>query len=534
MIHAPSYYIGSWPGCQKARMQAVSTADRPLCAAITCMAAYEKTGNIYGTLGGAPESQVAAWFDELLAHHGVDPALAWEWVAALCGETFPYTRSIPDMIRGIGPKGSDVKLDNYQLRVVHNTLISGGVVGGFMGSGKTAMAAAAAMAIGGELCAIECPLNAFPTWEKAKPELLKCFNKVLIFSVDSAHKYKALKGDVLIPDEVHRLGNGNARRTASSHLMRKNFRYCIPLTGTLLHAGVRKVLSIKDMAVPGLALFGTMYGAGEAFGCLVKKKIGSRTVTDLEKPTGENRERFLEWMSFGVQLLTPEDKEVKAVFQLPGQDLREVLFNAPWEALEETVARIANQVFAETGKFPTAAAVRHMLLRDGYEKKAEWIMGELADLEKTDQVAIAAFYTETLDHIEGLLKEQGYTYVRVDGQVLGEDRSEAERKFQDGEVQILLGQEHACSESINLQCATLSILVDVSQDAIDYSQFRARTHRRGSTLRCLHVDLVANVLQSRCLDRLRDGEDFNAEAADFQRMKRTIAEEQARAASLTH
>lgn len=526
MSEFPSFSISHWPGCVRAKLQAVQTADRKLCAAVTAIASWEKTDRIYGTLAGADPKRVRAWMAEVCLANSVDPANFRVWCMGLNGAKFG-TDQVPDRVLGL-------KLDSYQMNAIKALTIAGGVIGAFMGAGKTAMATAAAI---GSICVergyssqptpgrcwIFCPLNAMPTWEDAKHrELSKYFAEVKIISIDSAHKYTSVsEGDVMIIDEVHRAGSGGARRTKALHTIRSRFRFCVCLTGTMVHAGVEKCLSIKDLAVPGLALFARNWTAGETFKCLVKKKIGPRTVTALEKPTTE-REAFLEWLAMGVQLLSPDSKEVQSAFKLPGQELHEVTLNDPWPPLTEDVARVANAVFEETGEFPHAQAVAHYLARDGLGKKLDWLAGELENLAVGTQLVIFANYRDSLDGAEALLNTLGHTYVRVDGDVTGDDRSAAQRRFQTGEAAVFLGQIHAASESMNLQNANISITLDVSWSCIDYSQSLARTHRRGQIAPCIHIDLVHNRLQARILDRLREGQDFAAECSTWQDIKRAM------------
>ncbi len=528
MTEFPSFSISHWPGCAKAKLQAVHTADRKLCAAVTAYASYMRSDRLYGTLAAADAPRIARWLQEVCLEHSVDRGHFEDWALALNGTGFD-TRCVPPTVLGL-------MLDSYQIAAIQGLTMGGGVIGAFMGAGKTAMATAAAI---GEIeaqraavqddpvcvhgrCWIFCPLNAMPTWEDAKArELSKYFAEVKIISIDSAHKYTSVAdGDVMIVDEVHRAGTGSARRTKALHTIRSRFRFCVCLTGTMVHAGVDKCLSIKDLAVPGLALFARNWTAGETFKCLVKKKIGPRTVTALEKPTTE-REAFNEWLAMGVQLLSPDSKEVQSAFKLPGQELHEITLNDPWPPLEQDVARVANAVFEETGEFPHAQAVAHFLARDGIVQKLEWLAAEL-DGAGSAQMVVFANYRDSLDAAEQMLRTLGLSYVRVDGDVVGADRAMAQTSFQSGAAQVFLGQIHAASESMNLQNANISLTLDVSWSCIDWSQALARTHRRGQTSPCIHIDLVANRLQARILDRLREGSDFSAQCSLWQDLKRAI------------
>lgn len=523
--HFPSYSITSWPGCATAKLQAVQTADRKLCAAVTAIASWLRTGKLFGTLMDADDDTIEAWINDVCFEHNADPEDFMEWAASVAGQN-PWPHEVYTKWEGMGPNDSTIHLDEYQVNAIKSLTASGGVIGAFMGAGKTVMAVAAAHGARGrsERCWIICPLNAMPAWEKAvKAQLQWYFKEVRVLSVDSAHKYTTIsRGDVLIVDEVHRAGSQNARRTKSLHAIRAKFRVCIGLTGTLVHAGVAPSLSIKDLAVPGLALFAKTWTAGETFKCLVKKKIGSRTVTGLERPPESTRQIFNEWLSIGVTLLTPESKEVQSAFTLPGQTLEEVTLNTPWPRLEDDVARVANQVFEETGEFPHAQTMAHLLARDGIDQKLDWLASELAQLPPGTPTVVFANYRDSLDQAQNLFDTLGRSYVRVDGDVVGADRAECQRKFQDSEVDVFLGQIHAASESMNLQRASISIALDVSWSCIDYSQALCRTHRRGQENPCIHVDLVFNHFQARVLDRLRSGQDFAAACAEYQEIKRTL------------
>ncbi len=495
------------------------------------------TGRLYGTLAGADEPRIGRWIQEVCLEHSVTHENMAVWTGALAGMKFD-AGLVPEMIHGVGreydPKtfGHNIVFDPYQWTAMRGLTLAGGVIGAFMGAGKTAMGAGVAI---GHIrnvrkfdpkkpgrCWILCPLNAMPAWEVAHQCALSLwYAEVKIISIDSAHLYTSIAdGDVLIVDEVHRAGSGSARRTKALHVIRSRFTVSVGLTGTMVHAGVEKCLSIKDLAVPGIALFARNWTAGETFKCLVKKKIGPRTVTALERPSTE-LEAFNEWLAFGVQLIPADSKEVQSAFKLPGQDLHEITLNDPWPPLEQDVARVANAVFEETGEFPHAQAVAHYLARDGIEQKLEWLASEL-DGAGAAQIVVFANYRDSLDRAQELLEQLQISFVRVDGDVVGADRAAAQSRFQSGLAQVFLGQIHAASESMNLQNANISLTLDVSWSCIDWSQALARTHRRGQTTPCLHIDLVANRLQARILDRLRQGQDFSAQCAIWQDVKRAL------------
>jgi len=471
-----------------------------------------------GTLSPSRTDLITSWIDDFMLEFGVTEENVERWANSINGEKF--TQDFPSTAMGLTP-------DSYQISAIQGLSASGGVIGAFMGAGKTLMATLAAIGEsvnGAERCWIVCPLNAFPAWERARDaELSNYFKEVKVMSKDSAHKYTAVsRGDVLIVDEIHHAGSAKARRTQSLHTIRSKFRFGIGLTGTVAHGGVEKAASMMDLGVPGRALFTSKWEVGAAFNCLAQKDLGNRKVMALERPSGAAKERFMAWLDHGIYQVRPESRDVQMSFTLPGQETQQVSFAEPWLSLSQSVAKGAHTILAETGELPHAQAVAHWLAREGAEGKIDWLMDELMQLPEGTQVVIAANYTNSLDLAEAALKGAGYTLVRVDGSVTGAERVTAEKDFQQGRAQIFLGQIHAASESMNLQCATISLTLDVSWSAIDYAQFLCRTHRRGQTAPCVHVDLVANRFQQNVLSRLRLGQDFASDCAEYAELRRAL------------
>lgn len=501
-------------------MQAVASADRRHCAFVSAVAGLMLGSRLQGTLYGADDSVVDAYIAEACQEFGLP-----EYRVGLWARSVAHLDVVPPLPFA---EFAGLTFHQYQLTAIQTLTPSGGALGLFCGAGKTVTGAAAAVHLKTafyfkDRLWIGCPLNAIPAWERMRPFLEPYFSEIRIFSVDSAHKYVAISpvGGVLILDELHLLGGRETRRTKSCHALRAKFDACIGLTGTLVHSGVEATMSYADLCVPGAALFATRWSAGDHFKCLVKKKLGPRTVTALEKPTGENRERYLEWLSRWCYMLRPSSPEVRACLAIPDQALHEIRLSEPWRDTVRDVADIANRILAETGELPHAQAVMHELAGAGIADKVDYLM---ENLDPDEQVAIAAFYRESLDAMEAALKAADITYTRVDGDVTGDDRAECERKFRDGEVKVFLGQMHAASVSMNLQVADISFTLDLSWSTIDYEQWLYRTRRqgKGAGRSCNHFDLVSNKFQRAVLDRVQMGMDFSAECSEFQEVKRAL------------
>jgi superfamily II DNA or RNA helicase len=487
------------------RLQAAASADRPLCAMTAALAAVQAgmplRGEYTGKVAWECKADIQAWANAE-GHNFVSMNL---WADGIRGCKIPY--QWPTTINGL-------TLSEYQLGALDKLTCAGGVLALGCGLGKTITALAAAQAYGGRLLII-CPLNAVPTWTKAAPK------GTMIVSMDSAHKLLGLPatGGTVIFDEAHMLGEPTTRRTKACHAVRAKFDRGLCLTGTLLHGGVVKALSVMDLAVPGSSLFSSRWKAGEHFSCLVRKAIGGRTVTELVTPSGQNRDAFVTYLSRMVVALTHNSPEVRAAFQLPEQHLYEVQLEEPWRPLEQAVAALVHEKIAagEPG-IVNASEAAHALCAAGAEAKVDWVMENLED----EPTVIFANYTATLDLMEAALVDAGITYVRVDGSVTGTARGECQRKFQAGEAKVFLGQMSASGVAMDLFAARYSIAMDHPWKAADYAQALARTARRGQTQETHHWDLCANRLQAKVVQRLRAGDEFNASVAEWQAVKSAL------------
>lgn len=523
--HKIAYPISLHDGCHGARVQAVSSADRPLCALISAITArIHHNQELRGTVTGlSAKDQTNVVHAEIVAL-SVPATRALSWAHAISGNKL-IQKSGPQYHGSIG----GITLDLYQHNAVAQASCAGVVYSLDCGLGKTATAVATAIestysTAQTSRCWIFCPLNAIGAWARFEPVLNQHFAEVRVLSMDSAHKYTGCdnSGGVIIFDEVHLLGEARARRTASCHAIRSKFDYGICLTGTLLHGGVEKALSILDLAVPGGALFASRWSAGEHFHCLVKKKLGQRTVTSLEKPTAANKEAFIKYLSRLTVAMKKDHPEVRAAFQLPEQHIQEVRLGEPWVSLDDLATAQALAQLAATGEVPPMQAVAHLCARADAQAKVDWVLNELGDEPEDTQLVIFANYLDTLNAMQAGLENAGISFVRVDGSVTGPDRIACQQRFQAGIVRVFLGQETAASTSMDLFSGRVSICLDHSWRATDYSQMLARTCRRGQQHETLHLDLVSNRFQSMVVDRVRSAQDFDASVAEWQRMKAAV------------
>jgi len=522
MIPAFTYPIPFLPNTGP---QALSSADRPVCAAVSALASMLSDGAVLGGIARrlTPEQSRTALV-RYLHDEGVPQNRVLSWANCL------HDPRVWNVNRRFIPLSVDgLVLSEYQTYTIANTTPAGAVLNLGCGLGKTLPTAALAIAIASEnpekskRCWIVCPVNAFGAWRRFVPALKQVFLDVQIISMDSLHKAVgcANLGGVIIFDEVHLLGEPRARRTKSAHIVRNTFDCGFCLTGTMNHGGIHKSLSILDLAIPGASWFGNLWRCGEYFRCLIKKKLGARTVTGLARPVGPARELFFEFMGRHTITMTKASEIVRREIQFPDQHLHTIELGDCSIPLDTLAADFVRAYIQEHGKIPEASAVAHVLARAGVDEKLDYLLTEM-DPPGGESVAIFAGYTESLDAAQAMLIENGYTFVRVDGSVTGKDRIEAQRKFQAGEAQVFLGQEHAAGISMDLFRSCISVTLDFNWSGADYAQMLARTCRRGQTDVCHHLDLVTNKFQLTVLKKLREAENFDAQCVEYNDIQRAL------------
>jgi hypothetical protein len=203
----------------------------------------------------------------------------------------------------------------------------GGVAALSCGTGKsvTAWAAAKAAVRNGmcndSRCTVICPVNAAGQWGPYLQDLAKDYKTVELISVDSTHKFvgSGNLGGALIVDEAHKVKCTTSRRTHNTFAIRLGYEWCMALTGTLLHTGPEGVLAVQDLAIPGLSRFLDKWKFGQAFDCIIQKKVGTRTRPILTLPAAGRQGALATYLNRGVRSLSFNSPEVQQDQVVPGQ-----------------------------------------------------------------------------------------------------------------------------------------------------------------------------------------------------------------------
>lgn len=515
---------------------AMNSADRPWCVAM--QAVDRNLLKVGGRIGDTFVRDLSQGQWDLELQQAMSTTLPGYrraiWTVALDGGRLNFLAPVVAQING-------KTLDPYQIDAVENHLtIAGAAITFSVGLGKTltAMSATERLLVqntpavlnrGMWTVMVVCPLNAMPVW--TDPDVVKWFEtgmrqhaNYMVVSQDSLHKIQAMQvmgPSVLIVDEAHGFANWSAQRTKLLHKIRWQFDACLPLTGSLTHAGPDKVLSILDLVCPGAAIFGNVYEFGHSFECMYDKDVGNGVIKKaFGRPPAHLKDAYQKYLDRFVIAKTKHSPDVMVSTYIPEQEIHDVeLFDPKTQPsmLDEAGAK-AIEIFNATKAIPSMMEVVHSLARDGLQPKIDWLDDMMEDF--TDQVVLFATYHETLNAVEDWLKATGLSYARIDGNVTGDERATLIQEFRDGKHQIMLAQTDAASVSMNLQTARISVMLDTTQKAANFEQALGRTCRRGSTQLCHHFNLAGNRFQQYVFNRLRLAMDFNSSIAEWQDMKR--------------
>jgi len=141
--------------------------------------------------------------------------------------------------------------------------------------------------------------------------------------------------------------------------------------------------------------------------------------------------------------------------------------------------------------------------------KITWVLNWLRD-NPDEPLVVAAYHKETVQLISDQFTKLGIKHRIIRGGTPRQDRKTFIADFQEGRARVMLMQQRAGSESIELTRAANSMLVEHAWIPATYTQFMARTYRGGQERPCNHYDLMFGEFQLHMVRKLIRGEGFDA------------------------
>lgn len=313
--------------------------------------------------------------------------------------------------------------------------------------------------------------------------------------------------DTLILDEAHYCKNPKAARTMASRVVAKQSDKVLMLTGTPVPNYLPEVFSILQILFPEEAKSGGRFGSlwrwrEEWFNCR-PNPFNPRAIDIVGLKGCSSRcpdqcihyHRFMD-SNFRGRFLSRNLADVDV--ELP--PLIEQTIEIPMvPAQQKAYTSTAKDWVADVGETEIvnwSAAANHITLdrittglhtlQPNMEKDASNKMDMLReDLQnRSGPTLVVANYINTLDSIAGVCTSLGLSHRVVFGKTTKQAREEAVRDFQDGKLDVLVGQIEVLAEGLTLTAADMAILVESSYRSTTMKQVVKRIHRLGQDKTC--------------------------------------------------
>ena len=413
-----------------------------------------------------------------------------------------------------------MKLLPHQIEDALFLASSFGTKGNFsgMGSGKTLTALEAVNLLGKPKTIIICPpialsmwMEVWEEWVQTPLQYLKTGKTPLqpqvnafIMTYDIArvrvHELKGIDAEVLVCDEAHALKSITAKRTKAilgNGGLVESVDYSWMLTGTpstrwsddlypfLVRAGADQL----KQKIGGLSFdkFRLRY-------CVTQQKTYGKPKGNWRpKPVtvtvgNRNTDELNDMLFKGGLAVRHELAEVWA--QMPPitiNHLKVGLEMTPeWlEIRQRTKGLTTQQIMAGLqSNEPEMATMRRVLGRAKVKAAVHEIIERIEDGIKP--ILVGAWHTEVIDALEITLAE--YSVGVIDGRTSGPRRDILVKQFNDGRLDVLVGQIASMGVAINMQGGSHIICVEQDWSPAIMAQFYARCHRIGQPDH-VHVDL---------------------------------------------
>ena len=286
---------------------------------------------------------------------------------------------------------------------------------------------------------------------------------------------------LVIADEAHRLKAIEARRTKAVRAMCTDRRVLL-MTGTPLRNHARDGKSLLEIIV-----------SDEVWAAMERENLGlAETVRTLL------RRRMIRRLKKDV--LTQLPPKLRQRIPVPMETAYLEEYAGKMAAAEKTY----EEVWQKTGSLGKAKKAA-----SGYWFKA-WHELSLAKMrtgipvdfireviEAKERVIVFAYHLDVLSYLEQELQGHKLKVGRVDGRTKPAERTEIERRFQAGDIQVFLGGILAAGEAITLTRADTVIFAELAWVPGHLVQAEDRGHRAGQTAPKYHIiHLVADIIPS--------------------------------------
>lgn len=310
--------------------------------------------------------------------------------------------------------------------------------------------------------------------------------------------------DMVIYDEAHRLKSRGARHSTFAHLLAKEIKHRLGLTGTPMSNGPEDLYSIFKAIDP--VVFGTRWDTFRDYylkmgGFGGYAIVGYRHLSNLKARLKESSYRITKEDALDLpeqmDVLVPVRLRDMAVYEkLRKRSLAEVsgLLEDGTHVSDKVVTRsvITNILRLQQITSGYVRGVDHEVIELSTEKR-DALRDLLDDATLTGRVVVFCRFTHDVEkaiEVAELVVGVVRTY-RLDGSIRPKDREDVLDAFRSTDHGVLVVQVATGSLGIDLTCANIAVFFSVDYSLINFTQCRDRLHRMGQHSPVTYYHLIA-------------------------------------------
>lgn len=304
--------------------------------------------------------------------------------------------------------------------------------------------------------------------------------------------------DMVILDEGHRIKSHTSKTAKACYDLGDQAKYRLLLTGTPMTNSITDVYGI--MRFTDQNVFGSNFYAFRNRYCVMGGYQSKQVIAtkNQEECTEKLCSRSLRVTKADALDLPEETTETRYV-QLSKEE-RKIYEDLRRNSLAELEAGEVTATIVITKMLRLSQVASGFIKLDEEEtvrqighSKLDVLREVLEELTGAGQkVVVFARFTAEIRAICKVCEEMRLKYVMIDGSVKKEVRGDIQDQFQnDPDTMVFVGQLTAAGEGITLHAASYTVFFSTSYSYKDFSQAKARIHRKGQTRPCTHIALVS-------------------------------------------
>jgi superfamily II DNA or RNA helicase len=309
--------------------------------------------------------------------------------------------------------------------------------------------------------------------------------------------------EFVVSDEFHYIANPKAQRSMVTKRLMLKAPFACGLTGTPVRNRPKDLWNLLDALRPGW--WGSQWDF-ERVWCRGHKKPVTRFVKGKRKTwivweaNGVSNEQSLHARLQSIMLRRLKKDVEKDLPPTSRTTFPTILTDAARAAYDKLASKLADAL--KTKKYDDALSLVTLLRQESSLGRIDSTVERTRELlanEPERPVVVFAYFLDSMDKIQAALKD--YRVARIDGDTHPAKRFAINEQFQNGALDVLVGQVVACGEGIDLFRSDVTLHHDVTWSPFESIQAEGRIDRIGQTRPTTHTYFLGqNTIDERVLN----------------------------------